>query len=208
MQIQRISFGSKNSPIKPVNLYTMVPARKAPYVEKVQIEEICASQDVAQLAKILRERETNKFLRNSEREDVKIYEAIDKTEWLKDIKNHLLKFLNKEDRNSTILLAKNSKNKIIGYIMLESEKLNSKTGIIQDCYLKYDYDSSGVGQVMLYKVTEASKGFFDEVKVSDKKYLGLNVFEGVGYDYVDKTTKQPIDPDNSYNVGMFYKPLI
>lgn len=186
------NFTSINSPVIKETIYSGTGI--------ITIQEI-TKKDLPKVAKLFRGQQSRSVTQSlwgkgsakikQEREE---YNSINKHDWLKDIKNYLLKFLNKPDGNSTILVARDDeKDKVIGYALMESmDNTETPTGIIKDYYVDYKYRDQGVGFHMLHKLTRSSRGIFDKI-ISINHAWGNYVYDDLGYHQIDSAEEKTLN---------------
>lgn len=132
------------------------------------------SDHILSVAKLIRrnERQSYKmsyFYGPGSAEAKEEYRQMNKYQWLKDIKEYLINMLSKPDGNSSLLVAVNENEKVIGYAaMSKLDKARGNIGIIEDIYLDYNYRNSNLGLYMLHKITDSVQGFFNKVVARGK----------------------------------------
>ena len=185
MQVQTVqnqpAFSSLKNPVKAETYISDLG--------QITIRE-AMKRDITDVAKIIRRKEGDSFKLmycSGRKEDTAearaAYKAINKNEWLRDIKEHLKQVLDKPDGKSTLLVVRNDDtDKAIGFAALES--LDGTDGIakIEEMALDYKYRDTDIAHYLLYKITQSAKGQFKDIIA---KYSPLyNTFKDLGYEHI------------------------
>lgn len=154
-----VSFGSKNCPIEPFTVNT----KNGPiFVAEQSIQDSRAAAVFSTNCGI----EAFPYWRQILSTKEKISEQVDCFQF-----THY-RCLNKKDGNSTILIGKDSQNKIRALFSMQSfENIHGintalsdrKTGYIEECMIDSKYRSLGLGKILLEKLMETTKGHFTDV---------------------------------------------
>lgn len=181
MQVNNVnnttSFTSRNNPIP---AETFISA-----LGKITMSE-ASDKDITPVAKLLRRRELDSykllnFYGEGKEEAKEFLKKINRNSWLRDIKAYLIKLLEKPDGNSSLLVAKNEDNKVIGFATMQSlDGVKEKVGIIDNIYLDFKYSKGNLGQYLLYKITKSGQGQFSHT-VTKSPYIGDSVYQDIGY---------------------------
>lgn len=109
-----------------------------------------------------------------------------------DITSGILK---KKDGNSTILVAKDAKNKIRALFSMQNfDKLKDskgkpfdlKIGSIEDCLIDENYRNEGIGSILLNKLLKTANGYFtDIVLIANNR--AVNFYKRAGFTPLDKS---------------------
>ena len=113
-----------------------------------------------------------------------MFQAIDKKQWLQEIKQHLADMLKKPE--ASLLVARNPNNKLIGYATME--KMNGAqvpTGIIENIHLKLAYRDGDLGKHLLDKITKTAQNTFDEVVVGSYSLGERSIYRNAGYKFIE-----------------------
>lgn len=190
MQITNIkssnNFTSRNNPIP---TETFISA-----LGKITMSE-ATSDDITPVAKLIRQREMLSFkLRNfygeNAEEAKRYYKQINKNSWLKDIKQYLVKMLQKPDGNSSVLVAKNEDGKVIGYATMESmDNVKEKVGIIENIYLDYKYSKGDLGHYLLHKIVKTAYGQFSDILTKSPNLGNAYTYQELGFKYLPPNSK-------------------
>lgn len=185
MQISTInnsnSFTSRNNPIP---TETFISA-----LGKITMSE-ATSDDITPVAKLIRQREMLSFkLKNFYGENAAeaktYYKQINKNSWLKDIKQYLVKLLQKPDGNSSILVAKNEDGKVIGYATMESmDNVKEKVGIIENIHLDYKYSKGDLGHYLLHKIVKTAYGQFSDIITKSPSIGNYYTYQELGFNHI------------------------
>jgi len=175
----QLTFGSKNSPVKPFKIETTQGALSVRELSKSNIK---ASSEFM-----------FDCLVSSGDDGWDKYKNCDKAtkkhvlSWFNTLTEHCL---NKEDGNSTVLVAKDKNNKIKAYFNLqnfdEMDMLyktglkDAKTGFVQSCYVASDYRSQKVGEKILEKMLPTANGFFTDILLSAGKQA-VTFYQKMGF---------------------------
>ena len=209
MKIQstsNITFGSENHPLKPVTLYDK--AGEPVCISEIRKNDKFVKKDINEVAKFIWAHQDRLFQNrlNIPETEQDAYDSINKMDWLNDIKKYLLGILNKEDGNTTILVAKNKNHKIIGSISLQNfdDKLksinlsDSKIGYIDNAIINhhnYKNCQMGLEQALLHNVSEAARGHFTDIISGNELFrFSHNLYESLGFEYL------PQNGDNKIKV--------
>lgn len=208
MQIQNINstntFTSLNNPIVTETFISRLG--------KITMQE-AQSEDIIKVAKLIRRQEANSYKLNhfygkDAEEQKQFYKSINKNSWLKDIKEYLVKLLKKPDGNSSLLVAKNEDDKVIGYATMESlDKVKEKIGVIEHLHLDYDYTKENLGTYLLYKITQTAKGQFSDIVTKSPHLGGHDIYKDLGFTYISPSARitevlNPKYADNDYQGWM------
>lgn len=96
----------------------------------------------------------------------------DKKEKIRYFESIHRRILNKEDGNSTILIGKDSKKRIVALVSmhnfdefarLEEEFMDTRTGYIEECILNAKYRGEGLGTVMLNEILKTADNHFTDI---------------------------------------------
>lgn len=186
MQVQRIqsqpTFTSLKNPIK---------AEKFLYKDEFVLMREAKKSDLTDVAKDIKKWMSNSFrlencMENSpeNKKAREIYRSIDHNEWLKDIKQHLIDIMKKD--NSSILVARNQNNKLVGYATMEQAgHIKTPTGIIENIHLDLKYRDGNLGEKLLEKITSTAKNEFDDVVVASYSLGDRNFYHDTGYQIID-----------------------
>ena len=113
-----------------------------------------------------------------------IFQAIDKNQWLQEIKQHLVDMLKKPE--ASLLVARNQKNKLIGYATMENMNgAQVPTGIIENIHLELPYRDGELGKHLLDKITQTAQNTFDEVVVGSYSLGDRSIYRNAGYKFID-----------------------
>ncbi|MDE6138767.1 MAG: GNAT family N-acetyltransferase, partial [Candidatus Gastranaerophilales bacterium] len=195
MQIQSIqtqnTFTSRNKPI-PTEIFTSA-------LGKITMRE-ATSNDILPVAKLIRKNQAQSYKMSyfygpGAAEAKEEYRQLNKNQWLKDIKEYLINLLSRPDGNSSLLVAVNENEKVIGYAtMSQLEKTKGNIGIIEDIYLDYNYRKSNLGLYMLHKITDSVYGFFSKVVTKNKPICDISAgnqspFRAYGFQQIPNSSK-------------------
>lgn len=194
MQIQAVqqnhnipAFTSRNNPV-PVEKFITA-------LGNITISETTAKDDIIAVSKLIRARETNSFkllnfYNKNATEAKEIYKNINRNQWLKDIKEYITNMLKKNDGNSTLVVAKNDKNKVVGFATMQSlDNVNAKIGIIEHIYLDFQHQKEdNLGLYLLNKITQSAKGQFDHVVTQSPAIGPWDVYYDLGYRAISENT--------------------
>ena len=113
-----------------------------------------------------------------------MFQAIDKKQWLQEIKQHLADMLKKPE--ASLLIARNRNNKLIGYATMEKMKgAQVPTGIIENIHLKLAYRDGDLGKHLLDKITKTAQNTFDEVVVGSYSLGERSIYRNAGYKFIE-----------------------
>lgn len=100
------------------------------------------------------------------------------------------RILEKEDGNSTILIGKNSKKRVVALVSmhsfdefarLEEEFLDLKTGYVEECILDAKYRGEGVGTTILNKILETADNHFTDIFL-EANNKAVNFYTRAGFE--------------------------
>lgn len=184
---EQFNFKSKNCPVKPFSIQTKNGL--------LTVEEM-KMQDLNKTASFLFDSMKNLI---TKRIYLKKPSGINQFMYRKYLKNLLIHCFEKEDGNSTILIAKDSKNKIKAITDLQSfDEIDvlakngfkdAQTGYIQDCYTATEYRNQGIGKIMLDKILATADGQFSDIFVCSEN-SSVNFYKKLGFSIID--TSSPI----------------
>ena len=179
-----LSFGSKNCPIEPFTIQTT----KSPlFVEEMPNKDIwktlnfefdCLTTSVAAW------------------EPYKNCSKAHRSYFLSYLGKFLKHCRDKNDGNSTILIAKDLNNDVKALFNLQSldksiiaEVDDPKTAYINDCFVDAQYRSQGVGQKIIDKNLKTADGRFSDILLTaDNK--AINFYKRVGFSALDTTNPE------------------
>lgn len=94
--------------------------------------------------------------------------------------------LNKPDGNTTILVAKNAKNKIVALFSLEQfdDFYDTRVGYIRDCLINKEYKSQGIGKILIERILQTAKGYFTDVYLESEQEVS-GFYSKIGFDRLD-----------------------
>jgi len=184
-----LRFTSKNSPIEPydINLAGRI----------LHVEELQKPKDFKQVAERFRKNEVNELKHSTcelSPEDIAIYNEIPAKERRNDFLIPIRKILAKPDGNSTILIAKNERKELVGFVIMQSlDKSkdfsinNIKIGCVE-AYINHSYSQKGLGSALLNKISKTANGYFTDV-FAKPFYLEHKDFEAAGYNFLDRSNQ-------------------
>ncbi|MBD5402971.1 GNAT family N-acetyltransferase [bacterium] len=158
----KTTFTSLKSPIQPVKILSQMG--------EITMQE-ATKTDIEPVAKLIRKKETLSYKirhlygpREKTRQAREEFKAMNKYQWLKDIKNMLNNMLQKPDGNSSLLVAKNKDGKVIGFATMQSlDGVSKPIGVIDNAYLEYQYRNENIGEHLLFNILKAAKNQFTHV---------------------------------------------
>ena len=176
------SFTSRNCPIKPF----MVESKSGDlFVEELTSEE---SAQAARFQIQFYEREFPHFSKWIKPKDaVEREEVFEALEYLQQI------MLNKPEGNSTVLVGRDSQQKIKAMFALgdfdefawAKEKLVDKqTAYVSNCLVEADYRGQGVGEKMLEKLLKTADGKFTDIFL-EANYKAVDFYKRAGFKPLD-----------------------
>ena len=187
MRVQNIqsktTFSSVKNPIK---------AEKFIYKDGFVIMREAEQSDLIDVARDMKKWMSQRFRHEfcmgndaKHREAREMFRAVDKNKWLNEIKQHLADMLKKDDKSS-VLVAKNQDNELVGYATMESmAKAEVPTGIIENIHLNNKYRDGDLGMHLLDKITGTAKNQFDEVVAASYSLGDRNFYREAGYKFID-----------------------
>lgn len=123
------------------------------------------------------------------KEAKELFRAIDKNKWLREIKQYLVDLIKNGEGKSSILVARDQDNKLVGYAtMKKMDNDNPSTAIIEDIHLNYHYRDGNLGEQLLKKITDTAKNQFKTVIAASYSLGDRNIYSDIGY--------RPIESDS------------
>lgn len=182
MQIQKTSsttFTSLKNPIPTTKILTELG--------EVTLRE-ALSTDVLEIAKAIRTQQSIsykcKYFYGKPKgfeEQREAYRSMNRNSWLKDIKARVQEIMGKKDGKSSILVARDENDKLIGFATMESDKNNNNVGVIEYAHIDYHYHNTSIAPNILTKLIDSARGQFDYV-CSQVYRLGFsNIFQRFGF---------------------------
>ncbi len=178
-------FKSKNYPLSPFTIKTQTG--KKLFAQEMNICDLDNTLDFL-LDVLLKSVKSWEHLRNPSQEAREMH--------LKYLKKFLTNCINKEDGNSTILIAKDQEGKIKAFvdmqyfdeidILAKDGFKDLKTGYIQNCYTDLEYRNQGVGKIMLNKILTTAQNYFTDVFLCSE-IAAQRFYEKNGFSLLDKS---------------------
>ena len=187
MRVQNIqsktTFSSVKNPIK---------AEKFIYKDGFVIMREAEQSDLIDVARDMKKWMSQRFRHEfcmgndaKHREAREMFRAVDKNKWLNEIKQHLADMLKKDDKSS-VLVAKNQDNELVGYATMESmAKAEVPTGIIENIHLDNKYRDGDLGMHLLEKITATANNQFDEVVAGSYSLGDRSIYRKAGYKFIE-----------------------
>lgn len=165
-----VNFGSKNSPIKPFAINTSKGV--------LSVEELKGFDEINAV-----NFKTDFYINNF-------------PSWAKSFANRESIFnlfkktndrtLKKPDGNTSILIAKDVKNKIVALFSLEQydDFYDARVGYIRDCLIDKEYQSQGIGKILIKRILQTAKGYFTDVYLEAEQGVS-GFYSKIGFDRLD-----------------------
>lgn len=181
---KQFSFKSRNCPVAP---FTIITTKGNLFVEEIKKRDLDKTLSFY-LEVLLESVKSWEHLRNPSEEK--------RLKHMKYLKSFLTHCLEKEDGNSTILIAKDASNNVKAITDLqyydEVDFLSGngfkdlKTGYIQNCYIAPEYRSQGIGQMMLGKTLKTAENHFTDIFLCSE-HPAVNFYKKAGFSVLDTT---------------------
>lgn len=184
MQSSRTSFKSINCPVSP---FTITTAQGTLSIKEMQRKDL--NKTVSFFLKVLPE-------------SVKSWEGLknastwEKQYYTKHLRSWLTHCIKKEDGNSTVLIAKDEKEKVKALADLQYfDEIDAlihdgfkdlQTGHIQNCYISPEYRGQGLGKILLDKLLGTAEGHFTDIFLCSER-PSINFYEKSGFSKMDGT---------------------
>lgn len=111
-----------------------------------------------------------------------LFRALDKNKWLREIKQYLVDLIKNGEGKSSILVARDQDNKLVGYAtMKRMDNDNPSTAIIEDIHLNYHYRDGNLGKQLLKKITDTAQDQFKEIIVGSYSLGDRSIYYNEGY---------------------------
>lgn len=117
--------------------------------------------------------------------------------------------LRKKDGNSTILVAKDSENKVRALFSMKSfdrikdangRPIDIKIGSIEECLLDAKYRNEGVGSILLNKLLKTADGYFTDILLSANN-RAINFYKKAGFSPLDRSN--PSIDELNFHISRF-----
>lgn len=175
------SFGSKNCPIKPFSLQTKEG--------QLFVEEI-AKKDINKASNFVFDCTVTSIPPYKDGHD---WNFLDKLFSIINFSEHYHRILRQKDNNSTILIAKDAKSKIIAFFSIENfKKIYDKNdelkdinvGFISDCLVDEKYRNEGLGSILLNKLIKTVEGYYSDVLLNANN-VAISFYKRNGFKPLD-----------------------
>lgn len=177
------SFGSKNCPIKPFALQTKEG--------QLFVEEI-AKKDINKASTFVFDCTVTSI---PPYKDEPKWNFIDRLFSIVNFNEHYHRILRQKDKNSTILIAKDSNNKVKAFFSMESfNKIYDKNGkpkdinvgFIPDCLIDEKYRNEGLGSILLDKLIRTVEGYYSDVLLTANN-AAISFYKKNGFKVIDRS---------------------
>lgn len=195
----KTTFTSLKNPIPPET-----------FISKLGKITICEAveKDIKEVAKLIRRNQAQSYKiqncyggREQTKQAREFLRSINKNQWVKDIKEHLMSILHKPDGKSTLLVVKTDEDKIVGYATLQSmDKVAASHGVVEDLHLDFDYTKGNLGHYLLYKITKNGYGQFKDIYAPCCGMSGTTpLLRELGYEILPETSNASKFLNREYN---------